>query len=660
MKTFVKGVLGAFALLLLSQTSSFAIEGIQVSVACSNVVLSWPSIEGETYIVQHRQSLTDTNGWQTLVSFLPADLGTNLTCFVHSNAVLNPGCGCAGSSFAMMASGGGNRMSLASSVAEALPPVPMVIPANGIGRGVPLALYPPGTDLSGLLIFDPVSGETMSGVEFLSPLNLRMNGESEFSAMSLGGQLLENNSSSTQAEPETGFYRVVRNGAHIFGLTNGMVLSGRVQLPIELALDTTNEIAGVTFYANGFPLIGAMADGDGYHWLLNWDTTMMPNGTYDITAQIDFTADTATTNSQPVTVTVNNAISFPNYFTRIYGSQMWVYAELATPVADFQLDLYDDGTNYLGSFTGSTSDGVISFLWDLTDGYGYTFESTNFAGVFTVTPAQANQANGGGIQPMSSGASSSATNFWVKEARWAANWNDYYVVAYGPFDGGYAASKQLLAMLGGGEGVWGGVIHALSMYGLGVHLSPGNVDQSTAFALSDATAKTNLLNYLADPRFPCFYFFGHGSPAEIRGFDPTSRINFYDIQKALDNYLTSPKPRDFHPYRFVFIDGCSAGEGNFCEAFGIPAMTVSTNFFATAGVNSRAFIGFKSWKNFNPITWKGYSLMIGGFYDDWQSNQYSVQDCVNRALAGVHNTGDVLMDSSVVIYGAANMTHDSP
>jgi hypothetical protein len=79
-------------------------------------------------------------------------------------------------------------------------------------------------------------------------------------------------------------------------------------------------------------------------------------------------------------------------------------------------------------------------------------------------------------------------------------------------------------MLGGGDGTYGGVIHTISSYGLSGHLSPGNVDQSTAFALSDATAKTNLLSYLANPSYRSFYFFGHGGPSAIGGYDPTSRI----------------------------------------------------------------------------------------------------------------------------------------
>ncbi|MEI7533078.1 MAG: hypothetical protein WCK57_01825 [Verrucomicrobiae bacterium] len=509
--------------------------------------------------------------------------------------------------------------------------------------------------MAGFIIYDPATDEWMTPTAYsmtaASLSRLQLNGPEPMGGGSGGSD------QPTQGEqPETGFYRVVRNGAHIFDMTNGMVLSGTVQMPIELSLDTTDAIAGITFYANGLPLIGASAEGEGYHWVMTWDTSMMPNGDFDITAEVDFTSQPDVTNSLPVTVTVNNAVSFPNYFTRNYGNQMWIYAELTTPSADFQIDLYDQDTNYLGAFTGSTSDGIISFTWDLTDGNGYTFDSTNFTGVFTVTSTS---MASGKMQPRAGNTTSTATNFWAKETRWGASWNNYYVVAYGPFDGGYAASKQLLTMLGGGEGVWGGIIHTLNDYGLGSYLSPGNVDQSTAFALSDGAARTNLLNYLADPRFPNFYFFGHGSPSGIGGNDPTSRITFNDIKNKLGNFLTSAKPADYHPYRFVFIDGCSAGAGNFCEAFGIPAMTVSTNFFTTAGVNSRAFVGFKAPKNFNPEKWQWYSLMIGGLYADWLGG-LTMQQCVNNALAGAHTSGYLQMDSTVVIYGAADMKHDSP
>jgi hypothetical protein len=90
MKTFTKGVLGAFALLLLSSASSFAIEGLHVSVQSTNAVLSWPSVDVQNYIVQYQPSLTSTGSWLTLTSSLPGDSGTNFTFYVLSNVVQYP------------------------------------------------------------------------------------------------------------------------------------------------------------------------------------------------------------------------------------------------------------------------------------------------------------------------------------------------------------------------------------------------------------------------------------------------------------------------------------------------------------------------------------------------------------------------------------------
>lgn len=107
MKILTKGAIGAIALVLASAANTSAIEGLQISLECSNVVLSWPSIEGESYIVQYRPTLDPGIAWQTLTNDLPATSGTNITLFVHSNIVQYPNCGGSGMS-AMMSSAGGS------------------------------------------------------------------------------------------------------------------------------------------------------------------------------------------------------------------------------------------------------------------------------------------------------------------------------------------------------------------------------------------------------------------------------------------------------------------------------------------------------------------------------------------------------------------------
>ena len=110
MKNIKQGVITAVTLLLASRVHTSAIEGLQISVQCSNVVLSWPSDEtsGETYIVQYRADLTSTNPWTTLTNYMPPDAGTNLTFFVHSNIVQHPNCAGSGSSSMMAPSTSGS------------------------------------------------------------------------------------------------------------------------------------------------------------------------------------------------------------------------------------------------------------------------------------------------------------------------------------------------------------------------------------------------------------------------------------------------------------------------------------------------------------------------------------------------------------------------
>ena len=116
-----------------------------------------------------------------------------------------------------------------------------------------------------------------------------------------------------------------------------------------------------------------------------------------------------------------------------------------------------------------------------------------------------------------------------------------------------------------------------------------------------------------------------------------------------------------HPYRFVWIDACDTGAGKFCESFGIPAITVSTNFFATAGVESRAFLGFTKTTSFNPDNssadpsgWQNRSIMMHEFLDAWLGNA----DDLNHIVGAAENsfgTAGYKMDSSAVIYGAFDL-----
>jgi hypothetical protein len=386
---------------------------------------------------------------------------------------------------------------------------------------------------------------------------------------------------------------------------------------------------------------------------MNWDTRMMTNGTYNLNPETDFVTDDPVPGST-VSVTVSNAISFPNYFTRFFGSQMWVYAQTTTPDADYEVDMYDESDNFLGSFTGSVDDnGVISFVWDLTDGNGYTFTDQTFYGVFTVSTASPNFRSG--VHPNAGGgsSSSSATQTWAREPGWSPG--DSWVIAYSPLIRNNVPITLGIfeMMIGGDGGEYGGVVSTLGNYGLGAQMSPGNIPQSSAFEMADANTRSQLLSYIADSRYRHFYFFGHGSPSSFGTHG--ALINYTDVRNATHDFLNTRLPANYHPYRLVFIDGCEAGKADFCEAFGIPAQTVNTNFFKAAGVESRAFLGFTKDISYNPEQWSWRALMLGGFFDDWTQGDTELRICVGHAQHASFQP----LDSSAVIYGAVDLTKNT-
>src|SRR5690554_4046196 len=115
-----------------------AIEGLKLQVRCPDVVLSWPSVEGDYYIVQWREDLSTTSTWVTLTNLLPAEMGTNLTTYVHSNRVDYP----TGQIFGMLFSGGGSGSSSLESESENefSPVYPSVVPKDGSKPPVPLGI----------------------------------------------------------------------------------------------------------------------------------------------------------------------------------------------------------------------------------------------------------------------------------------------------------------------------------------------------------------------------------------------------------------------------------------------------------------------------------------------------------------------------------------
>lgn len=164
-KTTTKATIAVSALLFFfaSAAQSFAVEGQALQIQGTNLVLSWPSPGGyQEYLIQYRQTLDPSTPWTALTNNYSAN-STNRTTYMILGVVPPPS----------TASGGGGTNYEAPpepmSAIPAEPTEPMAARADGTGLIVPLAIYPPGFDLSGYLVYDPAVSNWLTGSAYTRP-----------------------------------------------------------------------------------------------------------------------------------------------------------------------------------------------------------------------------------------------------------------------------------------------------------------------------------------------------------------------------------------------------------------------------------------------------------------------------------------------------------
>jgi hypothetical protein len=575
---------------------TFAIEGLHISVVCSNVVLSWPSAEGKTYIVQYRQTLNSPDGWQTLTSSWPADSGTNITFFVHSNVVQNPSCGCGGGSFATMASGG-NRMSLARLAAETLPPVPMAIPANGSGGAVPLALYPPGFDLTGFLIFDPTTGETVSGagysIQAMSSRNTRMN-----DLEPMDGPVPENGDGGTLAEPETGFYRVVQDGVKIFdvsiyALTNGMI-SNTVAIGFEAGNADPNNgtnligtLSSATLFVDGvkFPSNPSLSFESESPRYFAMDTAYLENGDHMLQVEV-FWFDPNGANdgseslyssrySDPVYFAVSNTIYYPQWEEDIAeaGTNAAYFLKTTCTNADWSIDIFDVNTNFVQRLTGHTDDGTIEAYWNMVDTNGVARTNADFDPEFSAIVTVADPVTA------ATPPKKHPKNDWPDHGVWTMAYLDYFKHYYDPNHDmqGHINDFTLTAQKYGGYWIYYPPAGSTNDTGQTYPLRYYDPKHTNEVVTATQIAKDSVLLklYLSNTNSRNFFYRGHGG-AERIGYTGSS-----ELAQVIK-----------HRYRFVILQSCDSADGSLDHAFGINGPgQYDIDYYQKSGRRPAAFMG---------------------------------------------------------------------
>jgi len=630
-KTIIQGIIGIVSLVIVSTTQTFAIEGLHISLQCSNVVLSWPSIESESYIVQYRPTLDPGTPWQTLTSSYPADVGTNLTFFIHSNIVQNPNCGGgAGSMFAGMAMDG------AGGAADD-EPVPTGLWAqspNGTGPA-PLFLYPPGFNTNNLIIFEApmpgvaggTEGFTGATTSFDAPVPLGIGGGA-------GG--------GSPMAPETGFYQVVREGVYIVGQSNltNHALSGTVAVSFEVGNDTgifteAEAIGDYLPFPGANPLFAPVSA----PCTMQLDTAYFENGNHTLQiegqwlnpdfSQVDNFQFDAT--SPGISITVSNVISYPNWEPEI-GTYSAYFAETTLTNASWQIDIYDAGSNYVQSLTGTATNGIIEGYWDLidTNGVSRTDPDTDpsFSANITVTPSGGHTPASKKTPPKKQRPSFPSQGSWVISYQdnfsYMANSNAYYQAIYdmggigAQFGGAYTFFPPP-----SGQTNYGQTFPLRFPY---TNAGAPHVDIS--MMLADKNALRTLLTNVNRRNF---YYCGHGLPDIIAGYLGADEVSIYVKQY----------------YRFVFLDACLTANGAWPKAFGIPYnKPLSLSYFQKAGLRPRAFLGYptevhytQSGSFYDPVTGGTYDHQIPEAVTDFLYNfefawyyGYDVSDAISYAV----------------------------
>ena len=547
---------------------SFAIEGLKISVHFTNAVLSWPSTNTETYIIQYRNTLSATDSWATLADYYPADSNTNITHYVDSSDVVQ---------FSSLDSGGGSGGGI-------------VLPPSDSSSLM--------SSESSLVSSDVITDDTSDDLpplpwDIIASLSddgsLSANGMGMSQLDSGGGIIMSpdgtgGGSSPTTGTSGTGFYRVVRDGAHLFGLTNGAVLSGIVKLPVELAngsgsvstMSLTEDDSPVGNSIQTTPLVSPSA--------LIVDTTQMSNGVHQVSASArwdDTNGGLWEADSPPISVTISNEISFENWIPSFgeTGNTFLFRATSAHTNTDWVVYVYGNNT-YLGYFSGHTYDGDISFYYDfsgtsLTNISVFSFEiATEYVDppappTFKVTDPW------------------SGPGAWVVVAQHAwDNALDPYHLLYGELGG----------FIGGALNVnWPVMPPPQGQNDIGSWLAYG-----LTFGSDNPQGDTDwqaFRNALYDSHSRNLVFFGHGGPNGI-GYNPANTNRFISSTEIANRLNTIPAGQlNRHAFRFVFLDGCATAQGNLPEAFGILHRKVSNlDDYTAASLRPSAFVGWTSTK----------------------------------------------------------------
>lgn len=490
----------------------------------------------------------------------------------------------------------------------------MAARADGTGSIVPLALYPPGIDLSNFLIYDPAVSDWVSGATYDRPAPL-------LSVSGADGPL-DGPGDGPDPGVTSGFYRVFHIPDWAFNVTN-YTYDGPTFFSVDFA-DYMDRVENVAVLLNGQPLADAavfmpyeVSPGE-TNWGMGIYFDLLPSGTYQIqlitTLRInDVVGDDMVSlvlSNQVRTIVVDNEVTFPDWDDLIQSTNFTFHAQTKRSDTDWWIDIYDAWYNYVNGGSGHTSNGQIQWTWDLTDTAGNPRDDLDSDPFFYsyITFATA------GAGPQTTRPTPAVQTAYPNVGYWLFTYLDrHYLEAGTNYPGVQDIMTTAITSLSGGP-TYRGVPASVFPVKFGTNIY-------TQQQRNDSYAE--LKARLFTPQNRNFYYYGHASGdylgCDIHTFDTNGLISggkfllgskAYLYSRSVSNELTFNRYSGSRPYRFVWLDGCSSANGNWPGAFGVNKGTNDYSYYTNSVTNP---------KHRRPSAFVGWNQVVGG--QGWGSAQ---------------------------------------
>jgi hypothetical protein len=358
-----------------------------------------------------------------------------------------------------------------------------------------------------------------------------------------------------------------------------------------------------------------------------------------------------TLTSPAFTTTVGNPIVFKPWKSLMVGTNHTFNAQTTIYPADWEIDVWDAYGFWVTSATGTTTNGNISWTWDFYDDFATLRDDVEVDPWFDPWVTVSGTGNGPSVTrpaPLSS-------PDYPYNGGWITAFQDnakhlpaardqfiqmFFALAGGPSQSGLASAAVLLK------------------YG-----NTNDVDMSSdpfQNMLDRNASWDQLRNRLVQPLFRNLYVFAHGSGFSIGGdwemftnspsgpqpagsdYDP----NTYTVgtnQIRTTAYLESgwcyrlryPSTDNPHPYRFVFLDGCSTATGDWPYAFSMVAQTNSLDYYRLDADRPNGYVG---WNTTVAYANRLGQIGAGGWGDYQKFAFFRTQWMQNWRLPGISGT----------------------